>query len=508
MTKKHTDITLSAPAARFLVVLFLATASLVSNVYRSQAWSINSVIVWGSVEGDTSTPLVGSAKEASDDREVEEEKTANQAATQAVIDKVEPSSSDILDLKASRISSHNTTSASDLLETKKNATLTSAEAVAKQEGQTKTADSALTETPHQEKNIEKELNAPAGIHTTPEYDDAPPYRFCNKTSFSIPRLSNKQPPIDFEMQYRCNGTEYDEFAPIFQNFVQNSSKHAQTWGRRPHALPDNTAVLFMGNSHTKQTMHNLLCMYSDQIVDNVGGKNQRSTSYQFANNSTIWLVFNSRAEASSNWTQSIETYMGRPLASFDAFVLGQFNKANKEIENTTFYKEMMNWSLHDPDMDFGKIDPPDIIQVAAVFSKPIVFASNFDIGREKMAKSILRAIDDIKKQSGRTNIEGILSRKYIPLLNNTECGTNDSVGRCQQRLTAHRCSAPKGGHPSLIAWDIQEALFEMLDKASRISSHNTTASDLLETKKNATVTSDEAVAKQEGQTTKTADSAH
>ncbi len=298
-------------------------------------------------------------------------------------------------------------------------------------------------------------------------DDGKPFRFCSKVSFPIPNQDTNS-TNEFRMEYQCNGTEYDDFESVFQHFVRNSSHnhqhHPTTWGRRPNPLPDHTNVLFMGNSHTRQTFTNLICMYSDQIVHGPNNPLDRVTAYQFGNNSTAYLVFNSPAEASNNWTLRLEMLVQRPLHSFDAFILGQFNKATKEIEKTSFYKEMMNQSLYDPDMAFGKVEPPDIIGVANVFPKPIVFVSNFDIGREKMAKSIIRTIDVIQNQSGRSNIQGIESRKYVPYLNDQECGTNDhfTVGKCEQRKTAHRCSSPKGGHPSLIAWDIQEALFQML----------------------------------------------
>jgi hypothetical protein len=321
----------------------------------------------------------------------------------------------------------------------------------------------LNQSLHYQPSIEEGNNTE--VKNITDDDDAFPFRFCSKTSFPVPRKGTKA-TSDFKLEYVCNGTEYDEFASVFQNFVRNSSQHhPSTWGRRPHPLPAHKAVVFMGNSHTRQTFTSLICMYAEQIVHGPARPLDRVTSYQFENNSTLYLVFNSPAEASKNWTNRLESLTRRSLQSFDAFVLGQFNKASKLIENTSFYKEMMNQSLYDPDMAFGKVEPPDIIRVAEAFSNPIVFASNFDIGREEMAQSIVRSIDVIQNQTGRTNIQGILSRTYIPDLNGTECGTNDhfQVGKCEQRKTAHRCAGPKGGHPSLIAWDIQEALFSMLE---------------------------------------------
>jgi hypothetical protein len=68
-------------------------------------------------------------------------------------------------------------------------------------------------------------------------------------------------------------------------------------------------------------------------------------------------------------------------------------------------------------------------------------------------------------REGRKSTRAIISRKYIDILVN-ECGTdqNQEVGVCLPRAyQSHRCVGKYGGHPDLIAFDIQEAFYSLLD---------------------------------------------
>jgi hypothetical protein len=138
------------------------------------------------------------------------------------------------------------------------------------------------------------------------------------------------------------------------------------------------------------------------------------------------------------------------------------------LENTTYYRDMMNLSKNDNTTSlgqFGKVKPPTILQVASQYKGPIVFVSNYDRGKEEPAKEIIRAMDDLIHTRTRTNIRGILSRKYIPFLKNNECGTDDKKGVAQcgiRRAASHRCVGKHGGHPDLIAFDIQDELYSLL----------------------------------------------
>lgn len=316
---------------------------------------------------------------------------------------------------------------------------------------------------------------------------------CHTSSFEIPNA-----PFRFELEYQCSGPIYDEFAARLAKFEADAGRHGPTWGRRPTVLPPNSTVLFLGNSHTKQTHNQLACQYSDSLVafeglhhamdgavahtNNKGagtGDVSDYTSYvlRFRDGVSIYLVYNSPVEVARDWQRRLEWIVRRPLASFDAVVLGQFNGAGKDIHNTTYYRRMKNWTRMEGDApgrggDRGLVvDPPDVIRLAHAYRGPIVFVSNYDVGKVSPAAKILQVMDEISESSRRSNLVGIMSRRYINELGGNECGTDvrltnrTTVPDCgTRRSRSHRCVGKAGGHPSLIAHDVQEALFSLLGR--------------------------------------------
>jgi hypothetical protein len=181
----------------------------------------------------------------------------------------------------------------------------------------------------------------------------------------------------------------------------------------------------------------------------------------------MYLVYNSPVEIALNWTRQLEILIERPLQSFQAVVLGQFNGAGPDVRNSSYYRQMMNWSESQSDtgLQLGKVEPPDVVRVARLFHGPIVFASNYDHRKTESFQIVLQALRTIKLRTNRTNLVGIWSRKYMAALGGNECGTEirQGVGTCRRpRVMSHRCVGPNGGHPTLIAHDIQEALYSFL----------------------------------------------
>ena len=270
-----------------------------------------------------------------------------------------------------------------------------------------------------------------------------------------------------EIDYQCQGRDYEAFGTDLLEFIQNKSFFRPSWGRRSLPLPDHTSVLFLGNSHTRQTFHEYACQFSNHIVSKTAYYEDRAFSFGFDNNSTMVLLYNSPVEISVKWEQRLESIVHRKIQSFDAVVLGQFNGASKDITNTTYYKEMMHLSKAggDPDLQFGKVEPPGILQISQVYQGPIVFVSGYGFGKSKgrPALQIVKVIEEIKEQKHRNNLRSILSRKYIPELNGLECATDKHYnGTCAQQPGSHRCVGTWGGHPTLVAFDLQEALFELM----------------------------------------------
>jgi hypothetical protein len=333
--------------------------------------------------------------------------------------------------------------------------------------------------------------------TTDEQDKLPlpNLQVCHTSSFAIPNQ-----PFRFELEYQCSGPLYDNFSSWLAAFEADAGRHGPTWGRRQRVLPPNATVLFLGNSHTKQTHNQLACQYADSLIGfeglhhAVGGtiahKNSSNnhtgtsvsdyTSYllRFQDGVSVYLVYNSPVEIARDWQRRLESIVRRPLASFDAVVLGQFNGAGKDIRNTSYYRRMKNWTLLEEGGGSGGalgpgrgqgVEPPDVIRLAAAYRGPIVFVSNYDVGKAAPAAKILQVMEEISASSRRSNLVGITSRRYISDLGGNECGTDVRVTRtstapdCGVRHSrSHRCVGKAGGHPSLIAHDVQEALFSVL----------------------------------------------
>ena len=291
---------------------------------------------------------------------------------------------------------------------------------------------------------------------------APPLRMCTKSNFTTVDSTGK--PATIPIVYQCAGEAYEEFADLLFNYANNHSLHEPLWGRRREPIPANKTVLFFGNSHTRQTTFEMVCQFSDDIVSHSKTGSARSFRWRFRNNSTIMLLYNSPAEHAKNWVEKLESLTHQPLHEVDAMVLGYFNGFGRDIMNTSYYREMMNASLHDKDLDFGRVASPDIISVAKAYKGPIVLASNYD--RKQRTEGYKNAIADFADR-GRTNIRFVDSRKYIPLLNNLECTNDDSstsnTHDCKQR-GGHRCVGPRGGHPTLVSYDIQEGLWDVLSQ--------------------------------------------
>jgi murein tripeptide amidase MpaA len=174
-------------------------------------------------------------------------------------------------------------------------------------------------------------------------------------------------PLSYDhltIEFQCAGAEYDRFATNLRAFAENTTLHTETWGRRAFPLPAHKSVLFLGNSHTRQTAKALVCQFADQVVTYSHKKRKKSlSSFHFTNNATLSIVINSPVEIAIDWVARLETLVKRPLDSWDLIVLGQFNGAGKELENTTYYRTMTNLSLQEPnDLQFGKVTPPGYLQ--------------------------------------------------------------------------------------------------------------------------------------------------
>jgi hypothetical protein len=172
---------------------------------------------------------------------------------------------------------------------------------------------------------------------------------------------------------------------------------------------------------------------------------------------------------------------GYVLHDFDAIVLGRFNGL-ADSQGTNFGKHMQEHiAKQKGNFSFDSYLPPGIQQVADAFPKnrPIVLTSMFakyDEGHfKKQVEEVERIVATSREQGqppGGQRIGMVNSRAYVKALG--ECGNNDvEGGTCHlagepnaaaDPSDMHRCVGTRGGHPSLVVWDIIEELHRGLGK--------------------------------------------
>lgn len=366
---------------------------------------------------------------------------------------------------------------------------------------------------------DRQKEAKSLLLLTPLLDD---YRLCRIT----PAPKEGEPPVEMEglampVEYQCAGKPYDEFVQLLQTVVasHSSSNSGSRWGKRRRIIPDDPdkdkqkhrAILIMGNSHTRQLVSTLLCQFKDQIIQfetlySIPGLQSYGVlQITLQHNLTIYAATNCPFVYAENWYHLLETdILKRKLNTLTAIVLGRFNHYT-ESTGTKFYQIMMKYQTQFPELgiDFQRFPAPTVADVANVYAGPIVWVGMFAKYGDRPHREANKMIDDLNQlqpqdqathpyttQSNR-RVRAIYGRRYIQQMllldsnhNNgkktkrssttslpvqecssdtrhivTTCITNTTSYRYQN---GHRCMGAYGGHPDLIAWDLIEALHELI----------------------------------------------
>jgi hypothetical protein len=290
-------------------------------------------------------------------------------------------------------------------------------------------------------------------------------------------------PKSITMRYTCKGEEYDDFGKHLIAFANNSSVHGLHWGRRQYPIPDNKTVLMMGNSHTRQLIHALVCQYNAVLESILPCHSCKAPGHfvftaRFRNNATLFVSTNNYIVYTRRFVTLLEqtTLEGRSLESVDAIVLGKFNGWH-DSKNTTFQRDMValrNTSGAE-DVDFETVQPPDLAEMAALYAGPIVTVSSYTRNADEDTARRREAVGRLTRE-GRSNVFFVEGRKYIERLGecaydgdpkSNTCRDPSDPNRANSRGSpSHRCIGAHGGHPDLNAWGVIEFLFEHLGSTS------------------------------------------
>ena len=282
-------------------------------------------------------------------------------------------------------------------------------------------------------------------------------------------------PPEQTLGYVCEGTEYDAFADNLESFIEEEA-HARppTWGRRVFPFPDNSTILAVGNSLTRQLFEALPCQYPEALVSwidreaNATNTMRRATFYEgkFANGATVYLVTNHAMFYSPRWPEFLAKFVGVERihrGPIDAMIVGHINHFMNAY-NTSFMELMREQTKDYDGANFESIWPPTISDFARLYDGPLVGVSMmadwswYDQDYVEMSNRIM----NFTTTYNRDNIRLVHGRKYVQQLG--ECGSNawHHVGKCEESPDQHRCIGARGGHPDLVAWDTMEVLNDLL----------------------------------------------
>jgi hypothetical protein len=302
-------------------------------------------------------------------------------------------------------------------------------------------------------------------HTPPSWMQET-LQYCQSPTIAIEQdwLSDQ-----VEIAYQCEGPQYDAFGQALMAYADNTTMHGPFWGRRPFPIPAHKRVLLFGNSHTRQVAETLACqqMASHRLRDVIDMDSYGATAYTFANNSTLVSVTNSFIPYSHKWNRLLESEIGSSLESYDAMILGFFNKCGGD---NVFSRVVEEVSQQKKEVDCLNIAPPTLSQVAARYNGPIVFVSMFDDSRDDDYAIVLAEASRL--QATRETLALIPARRHDAAME-TECLSPKrfSVNDCAdaeyqvetgELLLRHACCGRHGGVSDLVAWDVTEYLYDHL----------------------------------------------
>lgn len=277
------------------------------------------------------------------------------------------------------------------------------------------------------------------------------YFFCRSPVIAAPHdIFSDTTNID----YQCQGPRYEAYGKALEHFVQTQRQPLPSrW-----AIPAHGRVLFFGNSHVKLVGKALACqqMEAGQLESINLLRTLGAAQMKFTNNATLVMLVNSFVPYSRDWLALLETELEMTLDSFDAVVYGYMNHCDGD---NAFGRAMQEISNSRPDVDCLNIPAPNLIDLAAVYSKPIAFIQMLDGSRTSETQWLVNKLpslhrDNISLLNGRQYRHKIGQECFSPIrLHVSDCAVDPVAVHA-----SHTCSGPLGGTADLVAWDVVDFL--------------------------------------------------
>lgn len=307
------------------------------------------------------------------------------------------------------------------------------------------------------------------------------------SEFRLARLDHPKPelgkglvPYDehghfYSPRYQCAGKEYDAYmaraARMVEQRVQMTPK--AKWGRRPLIAPPSAQnILIMGNSHTRQVAVSLEWQYQDLLT---------STSFETISMyyyrlsvgpTTLHVVYNHPCAHSARWKENLEEHvLQKPLTEFDAIVMGTLNPYSDRFNTTGLWVDATNYAQENPQQEIDLHAHPKGFKfpdLMSAYKGPLVFLSSFRRDQNWLYKRYWQQAQNATRtrtSEQRTNVRVVHSRAAIDAIGWGDCAHDSKphVATCNATLkNKHMCMGDKGGIPDFVAWDLIEALYDVL----------------------------------------------
>jgi len=327
--------------------------------------------------------------------------------------------------------------------------------------------------------------------------------------------------MGFYFLYQCAGPLYEDYIQKHQfPFVlqkrqadlkeNNPLSQQQFWGQRPTMVPPSSSkqqppqhIVIIGNSHTRQVIGALLCQYHTQIVSK---KNLQphpnitvtAMQYTLRGGTRLSMLINHAAFYSQRWNQNLlDILQITSLAEITAMILGSCNRYDQDYRTAKTWQAVFHYARVMPEhqVEVEQHGRGLILQdLMNEYPGPIVWHSMMAQSNDRIHHHNLRVIQNYTQHYGRTNLRSVHARQYLfdsaRSDNSTtgSTGTNNTPGPhlgkecssiggslvqdCYDPSTStkdrhvyangHKCMGQWGGLPDLVAWDIVEALWDVL----------------------------------------------
>jgi hypothetical protein len=307
----------------------------------------------------------------------------------------------------------------------------------------------------------------------------PDLRLCR---FS-PRMPQRGlPPIqifpNFNTYFQCEGPEYDKCAAAARAVARNSSHHhhaSPTWSQPgvPLVRPG-SSLLFIGNSHTRQIYETLVCQYQEDILST----DPWGSSVTLRNDIFLQSSINSpwHYDVTTNLTERFLSELGHFPNYYDAIILGDFNGDVFNYDFSLAYTRPESfYNVTVKSAAAANITLNGVLQLkhfAAIFNGPIIRLTGGVLVNTTKVRNAQAEVQQVLQTTNKNKNDFVVldASQYVPQVG--ICGHNQGgkIVVDAPVVGYHRCQGGKGGHPDLVAYDVVEALGQLLPSTSTSTS--------------------------------------